>query len=159
MAAYNGMMNTRLYAAAAALTDPARRMDRGAFWHSIHGTFSHLLWADTMWMSRFAGSNKPTRGLAESDQEYGDFAAMAEARAATDAAIIVWAATLEAAWLSRNQTWFSAAAQREMTASRHLLLMHVFNHQTHHRGQAHAMLTAAGQKTGDTDLMLIMSGI
>ena len=39
---------------------------------------------------------------------------------------------------------------------RDFLLMHFFNHQTHHRGQAHTMITAAKEKTGDTDLFLLM---
>ena len=52
--------------------------------------------------------------------------------------------------------WFSGAANREMRAPKGLLVAHFFNHQTHHRGQAHAMLTAAGQETGDTDLFLLI---
>ena len=55
MAAYNAEMNSRIYAAAARLGEAERRRDRGAFWHSIQGTLSHLLWADRMWMSRLAG--------------------------------------------------------------------------------------------------------
>jgi uncharacterized damage-inducible protein DinB len=57
MAAYNAEMNRRLYAAASRLTDETRRQQRGAFWGSIHGTLNHLLWGDTMWMSRFASRN------------------------------------------------------------------------------------------------------
>ncbi|MBV8913243.1 MAG: damage-inducible protein DinB, partial [Acetobacteraceae bacterium] len=55
MAEYNGEMNRRLYAAADLLSDPERRLDRGAFWGSIHGTFNHLLWGDQIWMSRLDG--------------------------------------------------------------------------------------------------------
>jgi uncharacterized damage-inducible protein DinB len=53
-------------------------------------------------------------------------------------------------------TWFSGAANREVTADRRLLITHFFNHQTHHRGQAHALITAAGEKTDDTDLFLVV---
>ena len=53
MAQYNAEMNRRLYAAAARLTDAERKADRGAFWQSIHGTLTHILWGDTQWMSRF----------------------------------------------------------------------------------------------------------
>ena len=77
MAAYNAEMNRRLYAAAGRLTEEERRRDRGAFWHSIHGTFSHLVWADRMWMARFAGWARPPQKLAESDRFEGDFAALA----------------------------------------------------------------------------------
>src|SRR3954469_7307811 len=50
MAQYNAEMNRRLYDAAAQLTDAERKADRGAFWKSIHGTLTHLLWGDTQWM-------------------------------------------------------------------------------------------------------------
>ena len=53
MAEYNAEMNRRLYGAAARLTDAERKADRGAFWKSIHGTLTHILWGDTQWMSRF----------------------------------------------------------------------------------------------------------
>jgi uncharacterized damage-inducible protein DinB len=52
--------------------------------------------------------------------------------------------------------WFSGAAGREMRRPKSKLLVHFFNHQTHHRGQVHAMLTACGQQTGDTDLFLVV---
>jgi uncharacterized damage-inducible protein DinB len=45
MAAYNSEMNRRLYAAASGLSDAERRAPRGAFWGSIHGTLTHILWA------------------------------------------------------------------------------------------------------------------
>ena len=54
-------------------------------------------------------------------------------------------------------TWFSAAVERRITAPHSLLVTHMFNHQTHHRGQANAMLTAAGVNPDDTDLMLLPS--
>ena len=60
------------------------------------------------------------------------------------------------AWLGEDLVWFSGAANREIRAPKGLLVTHFFNHQTHHRGQAHAMLTAAGQETGDTDLFLLV---
>ena len=67
-----------------------------------------------------------------------------------------WAAKVDDAWLAEDLIWFSGAAHREIRAPRGLLVTHFFNHQTHHRGQVHAMLTAAGQETGDTDLFLII---
>ena len=63
------------------------------------------------------------------------------------------------AWLAEDLTWFSGAANREVRAPLRLLVTHFFNHQTHHRGQAHAMLTAVGQETGDTDLFLLVPAI
>ena len=58
--------------------------------------------------------------------------------------------------LFRSQVWFSGSTQREMRMPRGLLVTHFFNHQTHHRGQAHALITAAGEQTGDTDLFLVI---
>ena len=157
MTSYNASMNARLYASAGRLSDRERRLDRGAFWSSIHGTLSHLVWADRLLMSRFDGWDKPAPALAQSADLYDDFEIMARARADADARLSAWSAALSDDWLAQNLTWRSGAAQREMTASRELLVVHMFNHQTHHRGQVHAMLTAAGEKTGDTDLMLVLS--
>ena len=157
MAAYNAEMNRRLYAAAGRLTDAARRQDRGAFWRSIHGTLSHLVWADRAWMSRFAGWTMPSEPLAASGECFAAFDDMAAARAEDDRRIEAWGMALDEAWLAGDLTWFSGAAGREMTKPRALLVMHLFNHQTHHRGQAHAMLTAAGESTGATDLPMILA--
>ena len=152
MAAYNAEMNRRLYAAADMLDDAARRADRGAFWGSIHGTLSHLLWGDTTWMSRFDGWAKPEVGMKDSPRMEDDWAALKARRIAADARIIAWADALTPARLAGSHTWFSAALQRELTRPLWILVTHVFNHQTHHRGQAHALLTAAGAAMGDTDL-------
>jgi len=155
MAAYNGAMNTRLYDAAARLPDGARRETRGAFWGSIHGTLNHVLWADQLWMSRFDGWEAPKIAQKDSASLFAEFGALAQERARADANISAWAAGVDEAWLASNQTWYSGSVGREVTLPRGTLMMHFFNHQTHHRGQAHAMITAAGEKTGDTDLFLI----
>ena len=156
MSAYNAEMNRRFYAAAGRLSDTERRADRGAFWHSIHGTLSHLVWADRIWMSRLGDWPKPAVALAQSDRLYDDFAAMTEARVAADEALIAWSADLDPSWFDGSLTWYSGAANREVSMLRSPILLHLFNHQTHHRGQVHAMLTAAGEKTGDTDLWLVV---
>jgi uncharacterized damage-inducible protein DinB len=152
MAAYNAEMIRRLYAAADTLDEAARRADGGAFWGSIHGTLSHLLWGDTLWMSRFDGWEKPAVGMKDSPRMIEDWAALKAARADADARIAAWAAGLDEARLAGPLTWFSAIAQRETTLPLWVCVTHFFNHQTHHRGQAHALLTRAGASTGDTDL-------
>lgn len=156
MAAYNSEMNRRLYAAAGRLSDDERRRDRGAFFGSIHRTFNHLLWADQMWMSRFEGWEKPPVPGSESTTMVADFDGLMHRRVAMDARLEGWAAGLSAAWLEHDLTWTSGISNREMTKPRAMLVVHLFNHQTHHRGQVHAMLTAAGQATGDTDLPWII---
>jgi uncharacterized damage-inducible protein DinB len=155
MAAYNTEMNRRLFEASARLSDEQRRMDRGAFWGSIHGTLNHILWGDTIWMSRFDGWASPALPQKQSACLIDDFDRLALARAKADARIADWAARVDAVWLAAEQAWFSGAAQRELRMNRGLLAVHFFNHQTHHRGQAHALVTAAGETTGDTDLFLM----
>jgi uncharacterized damage-inducible protein DinB len=88
-----------------------------------------------------------------------DFAELRAAREEADANIARWAAKVDDVWLAEELTWFSGAANREIRAPLGLLVAHFFNHQTHHRGQVHAMLTAAGQETGDTDLFLLIPQI
>jgi len=158
MAEYNQEMNRRLYAAAARLTDDERKADRGAFWHSIHGTLCHLVWGDTQWMSRFDAWPKPEVGIKQSASMIDDFATMQARRATADADIIAWADRVDDAWLAEDLVWFSGAAGKEMRRPKGPLVMHFFNHQTHHRGQVHALLTACGQDTGDTDLFLVVPG-
>jgi uncharacterized damage-inducible protein DinB len=159
MAAYNTEMNRRLYAASLRIQDEERRADRGAFWGSLHGTLCHLFWGDSMWLSRFADWPKSDVPITRSAHMIEDFAALAAAREKLDGAISEWAAGVDEAWLEGDLTWFSGGANREVTAPRRLLVVHMFNHQTHHRGQAHALITRAGQKTGDTDLFLVIPGI
>lgn len=156
LAAYNAEMNRRLYAAALRLSDDERRRDRGAFWGTIHGTLCHLLWGDRMWMARFDGWEPPATPLAGSAALIADFDALHAARVAADAGIADWAARVSPSWLSGRLTWYSGAAGREINAPVALLVTHFFNHQTHHRGQAHALITAAGERTGDTDLFLLV---
>ena len=159
MAEYNAEMNRRLYGAAARLSDAERLLPRGAFWSSIHGTLTHILWGERQWMSRFDGWPRPTTPIKESAQMIEDFAELGAEREKADADISRWANKVDDAWLAEDLTWFSQAANREVTAPLRLLVAHFFNHQTHHRGQVHAMLTAAGQQTGDTDLFLLVQDI
>lgn len=155
MARYNRWQNANLYGAADTLSDQQRRRECGAFFGSIHKTLSHLMWGDRMWMSRFAGTPKPEGGIPQSVFLYPDWEALKRERAAFDEVITDWADRLDPAWLQGDLTWVSGAARRELTRPATLLVAHFFNHQTHHRGQVHCMLTQAGAKPSDTDLMLM----
>jgi uncharacterized damage-inducible protein DinB len=156
MAAYNAEMNRRVYAAAGRLSEAERRADRGAFWESIHGTLAHLLWADRVWLARFGVGEAPQVTIGESAGYGGGFAELGAARVEEDARILGWAAGLAEADLAGDLTWWSGAVGRELRKPRALLVMQIFNHQTHHRGQVHAMLTAAGERVGDTDLPFVL---
>ena len=155
LARYNRWQNENLYGAADRLSDEERRRDRGAFFGSIHRTLSHLVWADRAQMSRLAGWPMPQTPLAQSPAMIEDWQQMKRERAQLDLDIVKWADALDPAVLARDLTYFSQAAGHEVTAPRWLLVTHLFNHQTHHRGQVHCLLTQAGQKPNDTDLPLM----
>jgi uncharacterized damage-inducible protein DinB len=153
MAEYNRWQNANLYGTADALSDAARKEPRGAFFGSIHATLNHLLWADQIWMSRFAGTPKPkVPSIPESVRMVDSWDELKRERIAFDQVIIDWAERLDPAWLAGDLTWFSGAMGREVAMPKWLLVTHMFNHQTHHRGQVHCMLTQAGVKPGTTDL-------
>ena len=122
MAEYNAEMNRRLYAAAGRLTDVERRMPRGAFWGSIHGTLTHILWGDRQWMSRFDAWPKPTTPIKESAGMIEDFAVLSAEREKADRDISHWASNVDDAWLAEDLTWYSGAANREVRAPLRLLL-------------------------------------
>ena len=156
MAAYNAEMNRRIYDAAERIPDPIRREPRGAFWGSLHGTLCHLLWGDQMWMSRFDKWPKPTIVQKQSAALIEGFDELKRARVEADEKISDWAGRVTQDWLAEDQVWFSSSVQKELHQPRSLLVTHFFNHQTHHRGQAHALITAVGEQTGDTDLFLVV---
>ncbi len=156
MAAYNSEMNRRLYVAAARIPDAERHADRGAFWGSLHGTLSHLVWGDIQWMARFDGGEKPAVGIKDSGRMIPDWDALWAKRAAVDGRIARWTEAVAPEWLSGDLSWFSGAMGRDMTKPAAMVVTHFFNHQTHHRGQAHALITRAGERTGDTDLPFIL---
>jgi uncharacterized damage-inducible protein DinB len=152
MARYNRWQNDNVYGVADTLPDTERRRDRGAFFGSIHATLSHLLWADRIWMNRLAGTPRPEGGIPESVSLYGDWDELKRERKAFDAVVIDWADRLDAASLAGDLAYYSGAMKAHLRKAKWVLVTHMFNHQTHHRGQVHCMLTQAGGKPGDTDL-------
>ncbi len=159
MARYNLWQNNGLRRVVEAMRDADLRADRGAFFGSILDTLNHLLWADRIWMSRFARHAKPPGGIKDSVTLTPTVAVWGAERFRTDGAIRLWADSLKSIDLTGNLSWFSGALGRDVTKPRSLCIAHMFNHQTHHRGQIHAMLTAAGQTPADTDLFLLPESI
>jgi len=155
MAGYNRWQNENLYSVADRLSADERQRERGAFFGSIHKTLSHLLWGDQMWMSRFTDLPKPEVGIPGSVTLFPDWEKLKAERARFDRTIIDWADKIDDDWLAVVQTFYSAATQREWTHPRWVLVTHMFNHQTHHRGQVHCMLTQAGGRPSDTDLTVM----
>lgn len=153
MAAYNRWQNENLFGAADALSEADRKQDRGAFFGSIHGTLSHILWADEFWMGRFAGRPGPTTPFDKSRDHHHGWEQMRAARRVLDAEIVAWAEALDPAWLTQLPARSSRGNETREPRTLAFLVVHMFNHQTHHRGQVHAMLTAAGARPTDTDLL------
>jgi uncharacterized damage-inducible protein DinB len=152
MARYNHWQNENLYGAAEGLSEEERHRERGAFFGSIHKTLNHLLWADRLWMSRFADTPRPPGGIPESVSLYPDWNKLKNERASFDRTIVEWADAIDPSWLAADLTWYSGAAKHEVTRPCWLLVTHMFNHETHHRGQVHCMLTQAGARPHATDL-------
>ncbi len=151
MARYNRWQNISIYGAADGLSDAERRADRGSFFQSIHATLSHILWADQLWMSRLSDWEAP-EGASREIPLYDDWQDLKSRRVEADAVFISWSDGLVQSDVDGDLEWYSGTLKRGMTSPRALCLMQVFNHQTHHRGQVHAMLTAAGAKPQDTDI-------
>ncbi|HAT86799.1 DinB family protein [Cohaesibacter gelatinilyticus] len=152
MARYNLWQNENLLSTTDSLSSSDRRLDRGAFFGSIEKTLSHLYWADRIWMHRFAGTPEPAGGIPESARNIKNWQSFREERKTFDERILQWAHEVDASWFDGDLSWFSGAMGCQVTKPKNMLVIQLFNHQTHHRGQVHAMLTAAGVKPSDTDV-------
>jgi uncharacterized damage-inducible protein DinB len=165
MAAYNEWMNLRLYAAAGRLSSQDLLADRKAFFGSIMGTLNHIIVGDTLWLKRFAAhpanhiALDPIRQLpvpASLDQVlFADFVSLSNRRKMLDHVIKEWAGSLNQQDLEhvlRYANTKGVVSNKRFSS----LVMHFFNHQTHHRGQATTLLSQAGQDVGVTDLLAVI---
>ena len=155
MARYNQWQNNGLRKDVKALSEEELRRDRGAFFGSIFATLNHLLWGDLLWMSRFDGGDGPDVEAAQHAEITPNIAEWDRQRFLTDGRIVQWASKVKSVDLTGNLTWYSGMAGRELSKPKALCVTHFFNHQTHHRGQVHAMLTAAGVTPQATDLVFM----
>ncbi|MEM9552168.1 MAG: DinB family protein [Pseudomonadota bacterium] len=155
MARYNAWQNAQIDEALVDWSPEDLTRNRGAFFGSMLGTLNHLLWGDVIWMSRFDGGPAPDGGIPDSPDRHTTLAGWRDERYATDARIRTWANALDDTALQSDLTWFSGALNKEVRRPRALCITHMFNHQTHHRGQVHAMLTAAGSAAPVSDLFVM----
>jgi uncharacterized damage-inducible protein DinB len=151
-AAYNAWANARVYDAAGRLADADYRADRGAFFRSVHGTLNHILVADRIWMRRFTGEGEAPNRL--DAILYEDFAELRAARDAEDARIRRYAEGLTAEILAGRIRFRTITNPADMEQPLAPALLHFFNHQTHHRGQVHGLLTGLTGEAPSLDLML-----
>ncbi|MDE1145197.1 MAG: DinB family protein [Azospirillaceae bacterium] len=165
LAQYNSWMNAKLFEAAARLPAAELAADRGAFFRSLLGTLNHLLVVDLLWLRRFREhppgypALDPVLELPRPDRLdqilYRELDGLAEARRRMDQAMEAWAATLPAEVL--DQTLRFTSYRGDAYAKRFGdIVLHLFNHQTHHRGQATTLLSQAGQDVGATDLSALI---
>lgn len=166
LARYNRWFNQRLYAACEALSDEERQRDRGAFFGSVHATLNHLVWADAMWLRRFAAQGLAFKALDDAPlalppgATYGtsieaNWEALRARRDRLDAAIEDWLQEMPASFPSSTMRYANTkGVAREHPAW--LAITHFFNHQTHHRGQVTTLLAQAGIDVGVTDLIALI---
>jgi len=156
LAAYNRWANARLYAAALALSDQGYRLPIGVFFGSLHGTLNHLLLTDRLWLKRLTGEGDHPNQL--NAILYDDRAELTRARIAEDNRLIAVVENYDDAALANLHSYktTSGMPQSQVLAD---ILLHLFNHQTHHRGQAHACLSIlTGGEPPSLDLLVFQRG-
>jgi uncharacterized damage-inducible protein DinB len=150
MARYNQWMNEKLYQVCAGISDQERKKDLGAFFKSVHGTLNHLLYGDKAWMARFRG--KPFAVSAIGEELHQDFDGLRADRRALDQQILHWSHVLSPQWLDAAFEYTSNVDGKTRVLPAWVLVMHMFNHQTHHRGQVTTLIKQLGHDPGITDL-------
>jgi uncharacterized damage-inducible protein DinB len=153
-AGYNAWANERIYNAAEKLSTEEYRADRGAFFKSVHGTLNHLLCADRIWMKRFTGQGDAPDRLDAILHE--TFSSLRAARDREDARISAYVEQLSEDELVATFSYMTITNPKQVTQPLAPALDHFFNHQTHHRGQAHAVLTGLRGRDFAPSLDLIL---
>lgn len=151
MADHNRWINEKLYRVCAQIPDAERKRDLGAFFRSIHGTFNHLLLVDRLWLGRIRHAPLTITAL---DQElYTEFAVLHREHAKTDSDIMALVRSLTPTQLVTPVTYTSFVKQDVVTLPLGVIVIHLFHHQTHHRGQLTTLISQLGYDFGETDLI------
>jgi uncharacterized damage-inducible protein DinB len=153
-ARYNEWANRWLYNAAAKLSDADYRTEGGAFFGSVHRTLNHVLVGDRIWMRRFTGEGPAYTKLDEIPCD--DLKTLRGEREAEDKRIIGYIDGLDEKKLASVFSYRTIASPMDITQPLAPALAHFFNHQTHHRGQVHGLLTALGGRDAAPSLDLIL---
>jgi uncharacterized damage-inducible protein DinB len=150
MASYNHWMNVRLYDVCASISQDLLHADKGAFFGSIYLTLNHIAYSDLAFLSRF--DNKPEQAPKINVDLFGSFERLKQERTLIDERLGSWAAGLSQSWLEESLTYKSQVDGVVRTRPQWVLVTHMFNHQTHHRGQVTTLLTQLGLDMGSTDI-------
>ncbi|MDE2235022.1 MAG: DinB family protein [Gammaproteobacteria bacterium] len=166
MSRYNQWMNEKLYAAAGCLNPVDFTAQRGAFFGSVCGTLNHIQVADIIWLKRFAGHPSGHAALEPAcalpmplalDQVlHEQLVPLTEQRRLLDTIIRQWADSLSDQDLEQVLHYANTKGL-ELDRPMAGLVIHFFNHQTHHRGQASSLLIQLGQDVGVTDLVAMLA--
>ena len=156
MAAYNAWANERLFGAAAEIDEEIYRRDVGAFFGSLHNTLSHFYVTDVLWMARFRGESGPAWSL--DHVPHYSRKALAARRKMLDSDICGYVMSITNGVLDSEFTYHRVSHPAPVTQRRREALTHFFNHQTHHRGQAHTILSISGHPPPPLDLLLYQRG-
>jgi len=151
LAAYNAWANGLIYDAAGELGDAALWEDAGVAFTSLGGTLNHILVADRIWLKRFTGQGDAPAAL--DTILFRDLPRLHEARRAEDDRIADYVAGLTSENLRGRFSYLTVSDMRTISQRLAPALAHFFNHQTHHRGQAHAALTRLSGKAPSLDLI------
>lgn len=165
LASYNQWMNAKVYEAAGQLTATDLAKDRGAFFGSILGTLNHIVVGDTIWLKRFATHPSCLTSLREvaglpnpaslNQIIFDDFSSLRKQRNWLDEQIVNWIGELSDDDLDYALSYHNTKGVSANKCYSNLLL-HFFNHQTHHRGQVSTLLSQAGADIGVTDLLVLV---
>jgi uncharacterized damage-inducible protein DinB len=150
LAEYNQWMNIKLYGVCSRLSEEELRLDRKAFFGSIYMTLNHIMYGDLAFLSRFTGHPAQVPNLGQ--ELVSSFTALRTERETLDIRIIDWVSALDPFWLDKEQAYKSKVDDKIHTVPRWALVTHMFNHQTHHRGQVTTLLSQMGLDIGSTDI-------
>lgn len=151
---YNSLANRRLYDVCSLLSDVELKQTRPAFFKSIYGTLNHIMIGDGIWMGRFTGEEMSSQGL--DAILYDKFEELRAARVLEDERITAFIDNLDDDFLKGKITYTNNQG-KIYSDPVNLLLAHFFNHQTHHRGQIHDMLTQTEIAPPSLDMHRVIS--
>jgi uncharacterized damage-inducible protein DinB len=154
LARYNRLANVRLYEQCAKLDLVEYRRERDGSFGSIHGLLNHMLLADRIWMSRFAGGGSTTPPL--NSILFETFAELSSARTEEDASIEAFFEKADGDFLTRPLAYTNSQGKDYREAAP-VAVLHFFNHQTHHRGQEHVMISQTHIRPPSLDMHRILN--
>ena len=155
-ARYNAWANKRIHEVCAKLDHDALWCDRGAFFGSIMGTLNHILLADVLYRQRLEKQPVTFNKLDEIIHE--QFEPLTSHQAENDAWYIEYCENLADGELDGTLSFDTVETGEYFSLPLRRCLTNLFQHQIHHRGQTHHMLSHAGIDPPPVDFIKFASG-